>query len=200
MDDYGQDESLIEGLTSALFAAVQAALTALLALLLALLTLLARALQAIFILARPAALVGCVVAAGYASVELFTVVLARYGNDLPAALLALSSIVIAPAALLIIADSYGTWALMLAVAGIELAVKAGIERAPPLVLALLPVLALTAVMLYFLRAADHLEEETQEATNEEDEWGRGTALANHRSPDTLHSEPVNPPDPINPAG
>ena len=193
MNEYDQEESLLEGLAKALATAAQAAFIALIALLLALLTLLARALQATFILARPAALIGCVAAAGYTSVGLFATVLAHYGNDLPAALLALSSIVIAPAALLILADNYGTWALMLAVAGIEFAARAGIERAPPGVLALLPVLALTGTVLYHMRAgnasntttADHLE--TQEASNEQQEWNRGASLDNDHCPDHLLS-------------
>jgi hypothetical protein len=144
------DDGILDALVAALAAAVQAAITALLALLLAALTLLARALQAIFTLARPGLLAGSVAAAGYSSVTLFASVLALYGDDLQAGLLALSAVVLAPATLLILAGDYGAWAICLAVAGVEILARLLLEHAPPAALALLPVAALAGCVVYFL--------------------------------------------------
>ncbi len=168
-------------MTEALATAIHAMLAALLALLLMLLTLLVRAMQVIFILARPAALAGTVAASGWASVMLFMTVLVRYGNDLPAAMLALTAVVITPAALIVInpvgiaksagyadgdkADA-GAWAVMLAVAVIDFLVHLGIERAPPVVVAALPAIGLAAVTFWHLRAASPPRGQPNEGENE----------------------------------
>lgn len=200
-EDGTEDENggggLLGALAGALAMAMQAMFMALAALILVLLTLLARALQAVFILARPAALVGCVAAAGYTSVTLFVTVLARYGGDWPAVILALAAVIIAPSAMLVLAGDYaaerragpGAWAIMLAVAGVEFLARAGIARAPPVVLALLPVLALTGTMMYFLRdQAEHLAERESQNGREQERNGC-TTMDHNNQPDHLHSDP-----------
>ena len=194
MEDH--DETLLEGLMTLLVEAVKAAFLALLALLLVLGTLLARALQAIFILARPGVLMGCVALAGYTTLTLFSTVLAQYGGDLPAALLALATVTIVPAALLMTAQDSGAWAIMLGVAITEFLARLGLEHAPPPVLALLPVMALSGTVLYFLRGGDnHLPDDNsgaydahieKEQTNVEQERNLSSLVARDGEPDHLH--------------
>jgi hypothetical protein len=198
----GADGGLLETLAGALVIAIQAAIMALVALILALLTLLARALQAVFVLARPASLVGCVAAAGYTSVTLFATVLAHYGGDAQAIILALAAIIIAPTALLVLDGDYGAWAIMLAVAGVELLAMLLLERAPTVVKALLPVLALTGTVMFFLQSdpsrasgsndkvdeAEHLPEKEQ--PNVEQEWNERTVMDCDDLTHHLHSDQI----------
>jgi hypothetical protein len=167
------DDQLAE-LQEALANAIRAMMTALLALFLVLAILATRAIQALFILARPAALAGTVVAAGYGSVTLFMTVLDRYGNDLPAAMLALAAVIITPATLLVLKSDSGTWAVMLAVAVIDFLVHLGIERAPPLVIAALPAVGLAAVTFWHLKQPN--PEQTQGQAIGENEMKSGTSI------------------------
>lgn len=139
-----------------------AAAKAFYAFVLALVILIGRALQALFVLARPAVLVCTVVAAGYTSVTLFQTILVRYGGGLPAVLLALAAVTLLPATLVIIAEDYGIWAIALATAGLEFLARLGLERAPPIVLALIPVLALASVVFAIKKLDTHEEEQNEQ--------------------------------------
>ena len=182
----------MDDLTEGLNQAIEAAGKALVALVLVLAILVARTFQAIFFLARPAALLGCVVAAGYASVTLFGTVLVRYGGDLPAVFLALSAVVLVPAALLVLAGDYGVWAVMLAVAILDFMAHLGIERAPPMVLSLLPILALMGTVSYFLAHMNDVPESNQESKkgdDDEQERNECSTVDCDDEPDHLHGHP-----------
>jgi len=148
-------ESAEDERADALNAAISAAMAALMALLIISLTLFFRALQALFILARPTMLAGTVAALGYTSVNLFGTILVHYGGDMPAVILALAFVILTPASLLVLAGDYGIWAVCLASAGLEFLAHLGIERAPPIILALIPVMALADTTFYSLA---HMED------------------------------------------
>lgn len=142
----------MEDLAKALGDALEAMLKALIALLLAFLMLLARAAQAIFTLARIALPLAATAAAGAGAVLLFPTILGAYGNDPPAALLALTAITATPTALLLLAqqrEARPTPAGILAGSGVlMLLAHLAIERAPPVMLALAPPTGLAACIFY----------------------------------------------------
>lgn len=136
---------------------------------LVLIILVGRAIQALFVLARPAILIGTVISAGYTSITLFGTILACYGGDLSAVILALTSVIIVPVALIIMAGNYGIWAICLATAGLEFLAHLGLQRAPPIVLALIPVLALSGTIFYFLVHMEDVPEMAIEYKENDDE-------------------------------
>ena len=164
MDDYGDDG----GMGEMLGAALAAMFHALVLLLMFAVTVLARALQAVFVLARPALLFGSACAAGFGACRLFPTVMECYGGDVFAAMLALALTAIVPASLIMLAqEQVGLWPVLWASAGLMMLAHFVISRAPPVVLALLPVLALSACILYFAFGQDfHME--LEEAQNEQE--------------------------------
>ena len=185
------------GAAEVMGAAIAAMLQALVLLLMFAITVLARALQALFILARPALLFGSAAAAGIGAVKMFSTVATCYGGDLFAVMLALALTAIVPTSLILLAqDTAGLWPVLWAAAGLMMLAHFVISRAPPLMLASLPTLALSACVLYF--AFDH-NSEKEEKQNEK--WKRiGPTMADHHRADCLHGEPVGAPDPEHPAG
>lgn len=148
-------DDFLSGLAEGLGRAIEAALKALLALLLFALTIVFRALQAAFVLARPALYLVCAAAAGYTSILLFVAVLAHYGDDVPASLLALSAIVIVPASLTVLAQAgYGVLAVLALTSALEWLASLAIERSPPVVLALSPAIALVALIFHHATRQD----------------------------------------------
>jgi hypothetical protein len=180
-------DDAMDDLSEALGNAIEAAMKALLAMILVLATIMARALQAVFTLARPAAMLGTIVALGYTSCVLFITVLAQYGGDLPAMFLALTSVIIAPTALLVMAGNYGTWGIALGSAALEFLAHLGIERAPPVVLALTPVVVLSATTLYFLaRGSRDVPESTEGVEHEQQERDERVVVDRDDEFDHLH--------------
>jgi hypothetical protein len=162
------------GVAEAMGAALAAMLHALVLLLMYAVTLAARALEAAFTLARPALLFGSACAAGYGAFVMFGTVTAAYGGDVFAIVLALALTACVPASLIMLAhDKAGLWPVLWASAGLSFLAHLAISRAPPLVLAGLPVLALAACVFYFAFGQDfHLDlEEGQENEHEQErEW------------------------------
>lgn len=143
----------------ALNEAWRAAMKALWALIVVLMTLLLRAMQAVFVLARPAALVGCVVALFYGAASLYPTLFTAYGADVPAALVAALAVIVIPAALLILADGYDVFAIALASGAVMIGAKEAAIRSPPIVLALVIPVVIGAVFLHFERK--EAKDETQ---------------------------------------
>jgi hypothetical protein len=152
-------------------AAMAAAGEALLALLLALVTLIGRVLQAAFILARFALYPICAGAAVIGGGLMFNTTQARYGGDVFAVILALALTVIVPATLLVLAhDTLPIWPLLLASGLISLLAHILIIRAPPLVLAPVPAIILSACVLHFtLNETPNQNSAEGEKTNEQQE-------------------------------
>jgi hypothetical protein len=159
---------MIEQLTEALNEAMEAMLKALAALLLALLILLARSAQAILTLARIALPLAAAAAAGAGAVMLFTTVMTAYGNDPPAALLALVAVTATPTALLLLAQQRGKeltlWGILAGSGALMLLARLAIERAPPVVTALAPSLGLAASIFYmaFGQRPNQTQEQNQQ--------------------------------------
>jgi hypothetical protein len=139
----------IEGLLEALSKAVELAIQALVALLLALLTLLVRGLSVAFTLTRIALPVAAVALLALGAVRLFPAVYTVYGGDMPAALLALVSVVVIPVSLQLLAPGQNIWGIAIASGAIMLAATLGLQRAPPLVTGLVPATGLAACICYF---------------------------------------------------
>lgn len=198
MDEFGDDGGMGEALGQAL----AAMLHALVMLLLFALTLLARALQAVFTLARPALLFGSACAAGFGAVKLFPTLLACYGGDFFAFVLALAMTAAIPASLIMLAlETVGLWPVLWASAGLMLLAHFVINRAPPIVVALLPVLVLSACVLYFAFGQDfHIELEEAQNEHEQERERFGAAVADYHSFDSLYGESVGAPDSEHPTG
>ena len=182
----------MEQLFELLVQAIQALITAIIAFLLVALTLIARALQAVFMLAQPALLFGSACALGFGVYKFFPTMLAHYGGDFFAVLLALALTTIVPASLIMLAaDTAGLWPVLWASAGLLMLAHFVIDRAPPLVLALLPVLALAGCILHFAFGdiGQPIQTEIKESTNEQEREWFGATVANNDSLDSLHSEP-----------
>ena len=138
------------GIGEALGAALAAMLHALLLLVLFALTLLARALQALFILARPALLAGSAALACYGAVELFQSLVARYGGNLDSVVLSLALVATVPTALLLLSGGKaGVWPVLLASGVLALMARICVDRAPVMVLGFIPCAGLVACVLYF---------------------------------------------------
>lgn len=167
------ESDAVEALAQALGSALEAMFKALLALLLAILTLLARAVQAILTLARFALPLAATATAGAGAVLLFPTVSTAYGNDLPAALLALVAITATPATLLLLARETGKeltlWGILVSSGVLMLLARLALERSPPMVQALVPPLGLAASIFYmaFKTQPNH----TQDQNQEQDERG-----------------------------
>lgn len=148
----------------ALAAAVAAMLRALVLLVLFALTLLARALQATFILARPALLAGSAALACYGAVVLFQSLVARYGGNLDAVVLSLALVATVPTALLLLSGGKaGLWPVLLASGVLALGARYAIDRAPVMVLGFIPCVGLAACVLHF--AFGQREEKDDEQEN-----------------------------------
>lgn len=162
--DYGEGDGLAEQVGQAL----AAMFNALVMLAMFGVMVLARALQAVFVLMRPTLLFASAAAAGLGAYLLFPTVANAYGGDVFALVLALALVAIVPAALILLAlDQVGLWPTLWASAGLMFLAHFVISRAPPMVLALLPVLALSACILYFAFGQNfHIEGENQN----EQEW------------------------------
>lgn len=178
----------MDNLTESLKEAIEAATKALLALILVLAILLARTLQALFTLARPALLVGCVILAGYGAVTLFPVVLAKYGGDAPAVLLALVSVVIVPVGLLVLAGDYGAWAVLAASGALMVLAREAIARSPPAVLVGYPLVALSGCVVYFAFVEPKAQNEREESGGQEQIGNIGITLDRDGGADNLHGD------------
>jgi hypothetical protein len=173
--DFQAEQNSLSTLAEGLGRAIQAAMLALLALLLVVLTVVFRALQAALVLARPALYLATSAAASYASIVLFLSVLAHYGNDVPASVLALSLVVIVPASLAVLAQAgYGILAVLALTAALELLASLAIERAPPVVIAALPAIGLAAVTMWHLKQPNPDEQQGQ--AKGENEMKSGTSI------------------------
>lgn len=144
--------------TEALGEAWRAAMKALYALIVMLMTLVLRAMQAVFVLARPALLVGCVVAPFYGAASLYPTLFRLYGADIPAALVAALAVVTIPAALLILADRYDVFAIALASGAVMIGAKEAAIRSPPVILAMVWPVVIGACFLHYERKGDRNEE------------------------------------------
>jgi hypothetical protein len=149
--DESPAESADDQRADELHAAAEAAGRALAALVIAMLTLVFRALQALFTLARPALLVGCVVALGYGAATLYPVLFAVYGGDIPAALVAALAVIVVPAALLVLAAGYDVFAVALASGGVMVLAREAAIRSPPVILAMAIPVSIGACFLHFTR-------------------------------------------------
>jgi hypothetical protein len=184
-------------------AALAAMFHALVLLLMFAVMLAARALQAVFTLARPALLFGSACATGFGAVKLFPIVAERYGGDLFAIVLALAMTSTIPASLIMLAlETVGLWPVLWASAGLMIAAAFAISRAPPVVLALLPVLALAACIFHFAFGQDfHLDlEEGQENEHEQERERFGAVVAHHDSPNRFYGESECAPGTEHPTG
>lgn len=138
------------GIGEALIAALAAMIHALVLLIMFALTLLARALQAVFILARPALLAGSVSLALYGAVLLFKSLVTRYGSGLDAVVLSLALVATVPTSLLLLSSGkVEVWPVLLASGVLALLARIGVDRAPKMVLGFIPCVGLTACVLYF---------------------------------------------------
>ncbi len=137
------------GLGEALGEALAAMLHALVLLFMFALTVLARALQAVFTLARPALLLGCVVTLCYGAAVWFPVVFKLLGADVPAFLMAALSVVAIPGALVALAGDYGFFPVALLSGGLMLVAREAAIRSPPVILPLSMPVVIGAVFLYF---------------------------------------------------
>ncbi len=196
MNEMGDDG----GMGQAMGAALAAMLHALVMLLMFAVTLAARALQAVFTLARPALLFGSACAAGFGAVKLLPTVAERYGGDLFATVLALAMTATIPVSLIMLAqETVGLWPVLWASAGLMIAADFAISRAPPIVLAMLPVLALSACVFYFAFGQD-FQIELEEAQDEQKREWFGVAVADNHSSDCVHGVPVGAPGTEHPTG
>ena len=139
-----------DGIAEALGAALAAMLQALVFLVMFAITLAARALQAVFILARPALLAGSAALACYGAVALFQSLVARYGGNLDAVVLSLALVATVPTALLLLSGGKaGVWPVLLASGVLALVARYAIDRASVMVLGFIPCVGLVACILYF---------------------------------------------------
>lgn len=126
-----------------------AAAKAFYAFVLVLVTLLGQALQALFVLARPALMVGTVILALYGSVQLFTAAHTAFGGDAPAMLIAALSVIVVPAGLIALAENYGIWAILTASGTLSWLGALAIARSPPIILAASIPVAIAATFAKF---------------------------------------------------
>lgn len=147
--DATEEQSQQERLNEAAGRALEGMGKALAALLLVAVIIIARALQAVFILARFAVYPACAAVEVYGAIVLFRVVSVRYGGDFAAILLALALTILVPASMLILKGDLPVWPVLLGAGLLSLGAAWLVERAHPLVLALVPVVALSACILSF---------------------------------------------------
>jgi len=145
----GEERSQLEGLGEAAGQAMEAMFKALAALLLVLVIMTARALQAAFILARFAVYPACAAAEVYGAVVLFRAVSTNYGGDFAAIVLALALVVLIPAAMLILKGDLPLWPVLLGSGALSFGAAWLIDHSPQVILAFVPVVALSACVLSF---------------------------------------------------
>jgi len=161
-----QEDNILEGAAEAAGQAIAAMITALLALLLVIVALLAQAIRALLLVAPALLKAACMALPVYAAVKLYPLLAHVYGEDVPATLLAGAVVIYIPAALFTVQQTWG--ALMLAGLA-ELGLMLALPHAPPLVLALAPVVIIAAVTVYQLsdKAQDAPEIAEGESENEQ---------------------------------
>jgi hypothetical protein len=181
-----QEDSAIGASAAGLGAAITAMLQALLMLIMVLLTIAARALQALLILARVAMPAATTIVAGFGAVTLFQSVLARYGGDWQAAMLATAAVCVTPAAIMAEAKQYGVWPALAAAGALMILFRFGLDHAPPTIAAMLPVagLATSAIAIMESKVPEVPE---KEASNETAERQPCVPVAGDIEPDRLHS-------------
>jgi hypothetical protein len=159
-------QTAVEGAAEAAGQAIEAMLTALVAFLLVLVAVTAQAIRALLLVAPALLKAACIALPIYAAASLYPLLARAYSGDVPATLLAGAVTIYIPAALFTVARTWG--ALMLAGVA-ELGLMLALPHAPPLLLALAPVIIIAAVTLHQLSAMPTEAQEIAEGeqTNEQ---------------------------------
>lgn len=162
MDTQDATEENQDGLNQAAGQALEGMGKALAALMLVLVIVMARALQAVFILARFAVYPACAAVEVYGAVVLFRAVSVRYGGDFAAVLLALALVVLVPASMLLLRGDLPLWPVLLGAGALSLGASWLIDHSPAVVLAFVPVVALSACILSFTFSSPNGGKDEQE--------------------------------------